>query len=140
MSVRRVVFTLVVVTMAAAPLAAETTPAAPSVVTTEEKKLSLPKPVAQMRAVYLARLATLQAAFAETADPLRAASLQNEIRIAKLGFEADLLTYQLERARRYGHVEAQKELLASIEAIRTLMRGGAPAAPQTIPPDPEVAR
>lgn len=121
----------------AAPAIAQTEEPAPLRTPAEAKRMVLPKPVAQMRTAYLTRLAALQAAFAETRDPARALELQRDIRLAKLGFEADFLQYQLERAQRFGRTEAQKELAGSLAAIRALMRSeAAPAAAPAVPAAP----
>jgi len=136
MSVSPLRLALLVLVLTAAPEAAQAQEPAPLQAPAEPQRMVLPKPVAQMRATYLSRLSALQAAFAATKDPAHAMELQNEIRLAKLGFEADFLHYQLERVQRYGRVEAQKELTAALAAIRALMRGDAPAPAPVAPAAP----
>lgn len=125
MSARSTVSALLASLLLTMPLAAQTPEPQPPSEEAPPKRMQLPAPVVQMRAIYQSRLATLQAEFARTHEPLRAAELQAEIRLAKLQFEADFLGYQLERARRYGRSEAAAELRRSLAAIQALM-GGAP--------------
>jgi hypothetical protein len=122
MSVRSILATLLLAALPVAAFSADEVP--------ERQTLPLPEAVAQMRATYLEQLGALQAEFAETKNPARAAELQTQIRLVKLGFEADFLSYQLDRAEALGKTEGQQELRASLEAVRALMRAEEPEAPQ----------
>jgi hypothetical protein len=90
--------------------------------------LALPEAVAHMRAQYLEKLGALQLEFANATNPELAAKLQTQIRLAKLGFEEEFLSYQLARAEATGLLKGQSELKASLEAVRALMHGTEPGA------------
>lgn len=108
--------------IAAAPVTDETTtPAVPDVQVVEQQRLMLPEPLRVLREAHSERLSLLQTEFAKEKDPARARELQRAIRNEKLGFEASLLEYQIERAQAAHKTEKKEQLQQALDMIRGLM-------------------